>query len=181
MVQAAAVRFEDQAGYNATVLDGAHITHPVALFAAGPTGVTAAGVLAGLGSAAGAVILAGLALYWRRLPLLRGYQPNAAIAAAARRFQSGVVNDYVTWTVLGLACLGGVLTLVIRLPGQRRRISRTWRGVIPLGTSLALARPVGVVGVRSRGQERGQESAARGENEEPGTSPGASPAIRRST
>ena len=79
VVQAAAVRFEDQAGYNATVLDGAHITHPVALYAAGPTGVTAAGVLAGLGSAAGAVILAGLALYWRRLPLLRGYQPNAAI------------------------------------------------------------------------------------------------------
>ena len=46
-VQAAAVRFEDQAGYNATVLDGAHITHPVALFAAGPTSVTAADVLAG--------------------------------------------------------------------------------------------------------------------------------------
>ena len=30
-VQAAAIRFEDQAGYNATVLAGAHITHPVAL------------------------------------------------------------------------------------------------------------------------------------------------------
>ena len=110
----------------------------MALFAAGPTGVTAAGVLAGLGSAAGAVILAGLALYWRRLPLLRGYQPNAAIAAAARRFQSGVVNDYVTWAVLGLACLGGVLALVIRLPsGPEQR---------PAG----LARPVGVVGVRSQ-------------------------------
>jgi hypothetical protein len=33
-VQAAAIRFEDQAGYNATVLAGAHITHPVAIAAA---------------------------------------------------------------------------------------------------------------------------------------------------
>jgi hypothetical protein len=30
------------------------------------------------------------------------------------RFQSGVVNGYVTWTVLGLACLGAVLGLTIR-------------------------------------------------------------------
>ena len=112
-VQAAAVRFEDQAGYNATVLSGAHVTHPVALFAAGPTSVTAAGVLTGLGSVAGALILAGLALYWRRLPLLRAHRPNASIAAAARRFQSGVVNDYVTWIVIGLAGLGGILAAII--------------------------------------------------------------------
>ena len=114
-VQAAAVRFEDQAGYDATVLNGAHITHPVALFAAGPTSVTVTDVLAGLGSVIGALILAGLALYWRRLPLLRAYRPNARLASAARRFQSGVVNDYVTWIVIGLACLGGVFAVVIGL------------------------------------------------------------------
>jgi hypothetical protein len=57
---------------------------------------------------------AALTGYWRRLPLLRGYQPSAPLAAAARRFQSGVVNDYVTWVVIGLACLGGVFALVIR-------------------------------------------------------------------
>jgi multicomponent Na+:H+ antiporter subunit D len=113
-VQAAAVRFEDQAGYIATVLHGAHVTHPVAPYAPGPAGVTVAGVLAGLGSVAGALILAGLGLYWRRLPLLRGYRPNARLAAAARRFQSGVVNDYVTWIVVGLACLGGVFALAFR-------------------------------------------------------------------
>ena len=112
-VQAAAVRFEDQAGYNATVLSGAHVTHPVALSAAGPTSVTAAGVLTGLGSVAGALILAGLALYRRRLPLLRACRPHASIAAAARRFQSGVVNDYVTWIVIGLAGLGGILAAII--------------------------------------------------------------------
>ncbi len=30
------------------------------------------------------------------------------------RLQSGVVSDYVTWMVLGVACLGGALTLSIR-------------------------------------------------------------------
>jgi hypothetical protein len=30
------------------------------------------------------------------------------------RFQSGVVNDYVTWVAIGLACLGGALTFAIR-------------------------------------------------------------------
>jgi multicomponent Na+:H+ antiporter subunit D len=117
-VQAAAVRFEDEAGYDATVLHGAHITHPVALSAAGPTAVTATDVLAGLGSVLGALIMAGLALYWRRLPLLRAYRPSASLAASARRFQSGVVNDYITWVVIGLACLGGVFAFVIRLAGS---------------------------------------------------------------
>ncbi|MGH3258017.1 MAG: complex I subunit 5 family protein [Streptosporangiaceae bacterium] len=114
-VEAAAIRFEDQAGYNATVLAGAHIAHPVALAAAEPAGLTLADVLTGTGSAAGAAALALLALYWRRLPLLRrGYEPGAGLTTPIRRFQSGVVNDYVTWIVLGLACLGGVLALVVR-------------------------------------------------------------------
>ena len=68
---------------------------------------------AGAGSVAGALILAWLALYWRRLPVLDGYEPSARLAAAARRFHSGVVNDYVTWIVLGLACLGGVFALIV--------------------------------------------------------------------
>ena len=124
-VQAAAVRFQDQAGYNATVLHGARLIHPVAVFAAGPADVTLTDVLAGLGSVAGALILAWLALYWRRLPLLRARQPSASLAAAARRFQSGVVNDYVTWIVIGLAALGGIFAAIFRLPqrGDRRILS----------------------------------------------------------
>ena len=116
MVQAAAIRFQDQAGYNATVLAGAHITHPVALAAAEPAGVTLSAVTsrARLGDRARS-ILACLALYWRRLPLLRrGYEPGAGLTAPIQRFQSGVVNDYVTWTVVGLAALGGALALIIR-------------------------------------------------------------------
>jgi multicomponent Na+:H+ antiporter subunit D len=115
VVQAAAVRFSDQAGYNATVLAGAHIAHPVALAAAEPTGVTLSAVLAGVGSAIGALVLAFLALYWRRLPVLRrGYEPGAGLTAPIQRFQSGVLNDYVTWIVFGLACLGGVLAMIVR-------------------------------------------------------------------
>jgi multicomponent Na+:H+ antiporter subunit D len=120
VVQAAAVRFQDQPGYIATVLNGARLTHPAAPFPAAPAGVTASDVLAGLASVLGSLLLAGLALYWRRLPLLGRYQPNASLAAAARRFQSGVVNDYVTWIVIGLACLGGTFAFVIRLAVLRR-------------------------------------------------------------
>jgi multicomponent Na+:H+ antiporter subunit D len=114
LVQAAAVRFQDQAAYNATVLAGARIAHPSALHPAEPTGTRLSDLLTAVASVAGALVLAWLALYWRRLPVLAGYQPSRRVATAARRFQSGVVNDYITWTVLGLACTGGVLALVAR-------------------------------------------------------------------
>ena len=114
-VPAAAIRFQDQAGYNATVLAGARIAHPVAIAAAEPTAITTSDVLTGTCATIGALILAFLALYWRRLPLLRrGYEPGAGLTAPVQRFQSGVVNDYVTWMVLGLAGIGGVLALIIR-------------------------------------------------------------------
>jgi multicomponent Na+:H+ antiporter subunit D len=112
--QAAAVRFQDQTGYNATVLSGAHVTHPVAIFPPEPTGITVTDLATGVGSAAGSLILAFLALYWRRLPLLRrGYEPGAGLAQPIRSFQSGVVNDYVTWLVIGVACIGGALAFTI--------------------------------------------------------------------
>jgi multicomponent Na+:H+ antiporter subunit D len=114
-VQAAAVRLEDQAAYNATVLSGAHVAHPSALFPLGPTGITAADLAIGLGSAAGAFLLAFLALYWQRLPLLRrGFEPGTGLVRPIRLFQSGVVNDYVTWIVIGVACVGGTLAFSIR-------------------------------------------------------------------
>jgi len=114
-VQAAAMRFQDQAAYNATVLSGAHVAHPSALFPPEPTGVTAVDLATGLGSVAGALLLAFLALYWRRLPLLRrGFEPGTGLVQPIRRFQSGVVNDYVTWIVIGMACVGGALAFTIR-------------------------------------------------------------------
>jgi multicomponent Na+:H+ antiporter subunit D len=109
VVEAAAARFTDQAGYNATVLHGAHIAYPVGLHA----GITLASMLGGTGSGAGALALAWLGLYWRRLPVLRARRPSSRLAALARGFQSGVINDYVTWLVIGLACLGGMFALIV--------------------------------------------------------------------
>ena len=115
VVQAAAVRFQDQAAYNSAVLFGTHVTHPVALYAAETTRITLADVASGAGSAAGALILAALALYRRRIPLLRrGGEPGLVLVGPVRRFQSGVVNDYVTWVVVGMACIGAALAFSIR-------------------------------------------------------------------
>jgi multicomponent Na+:H+ antiporter subunit D len=114
-VQGAAVRFQDQAAYNRTVLSGGHIAHPVTISGPESTGITVADVVTGTASAAGGLVLAFLALYWRRLPLLRrGFEPGTGLVQPIRRFQSGVINDYVTWIVIGLACVGGSLALTIR-------------------------------------------------------------------
>jgi multicomponent Na+:H+ antiporter subunit D len=114
-VEAAAIRFQDEPGNTARVLFGAPVTHPAALYPAESAGVSTGDVLTGLGSAAGAVVLAYLALYWRRLPLLRrGFEPGTGLVRPIERFQSGVVNDYVTWIVVGLACVGGALAFAIR-------------------------------------------------------------------
>jgi multicomponent Na+:H+ antiporter subunit D len=113
--QAGAVQLQDQQAYAATVLSGARVAHPSAPEPPEETGVTAADLVSGAGSAAGAVLLAGLALYRRRLPLLRRAPgPGSGLAGFFRTVQSGVVNDYVAWTVLGLAVLGGTLALAIR-------------------------------------------------------------------
>jgi hypothetical protein len=37
-----------------------------------------------------------------------------ALVEPLEGFQSGVVNDYVTWIILGVACIGGVLAYAIR-------------------------------------------------------------------
>jgi multicomponent Na+:H+ antiporter subunit D len=127
-LESAAVRFEDQRGYASLVLDGVRTAHPAALFAPAPPDVTAASVITALCSVAGAVLLALTALYWRRLSLLlssggafprtsRGRlsrELGTGVATAARRFQSGVINDYITWLVTGVAAIGGVLALIIR-------------------------------------------------------------------
>ena len=114
-VQDAAVRFQDQAAYNSAVLAGGHTSHPAAAFPPEGTGFTVADFAAGAGSAAGAVILALGALYRRRLPVLRrGRRRGAWLAGPVQVFQSGVINDYVTWIVIGLACVGGAMALAFR-------------------------------------------------------------------
>lgn len=117
-IEAAAVRFQDQARYAATVLNGARIAHPAALYPTSPADVTAGSVIISLSAAIGAVLLALAALYWRRLPVLRHdqdrHEREGRASAVMRGFQSGIINDYITWLVTGFACLGGVLALIIR-------------------------------------------------------------------
>ena len=114
-LEAAAARFQDQPAYIATVLTGARVTRAVPLYPVSPADVTVASVVTALCSVLGASALALTALYWRRLPLLRrGYEPGAGLTVAIRRLQSGVINDYITWLIAGVATLGGLLALVIR-------------------------------------------------------------------
>ena len=114
-LEVAAARFEDQPAYTSLVLNGVPTAHPATLYPQAPPGVTAASVIIALCSVAGAALLALTALYWRRLPVLRkGYEPGAGLTTAIRSFQSGVINDYITWLVVGVAALGGILALIIR-------------------------------------------------------------------
>ena len=126
-LESAAVRFQDQRAYASLVLDGVRTAHPAALYPQAPADVTAASVITALCSVAGAILLALAALYWRRLPVLspggatprtprghRGYERGTGLTTAFRRFQSGVINDYITWLVAGVAALGGILALIIR-------------------------------------------------------------------
>jgi multicomponent Na+:H+ antiporter subunit D len=114
-VESAAVRFQDQPAYASLVLNGVHTAHPTALFPSAPPDVTAASVIVALCSVVGSVLLALTALYWRRLPVLRkGHEPGRGLENAVRSFQSGVINDYITWLITGVAALGGILALIIR-------------------------------------------------------------------
>ncbi len=114
-VGAAAVRFQDQAAYNAAVLFGRHVSHPVAPHPLNAAGVSLSSVVTAIGSVAGSVLLALAGLYWRRLPVLRrGLEPGTGLVRLIEGFQSGMVNDYVTWVVVGLACVGAALAVTMR-------------------------------------------------------------------
>jgi multicomponent Na+:H+ antiporter subunit D len=113
-IQAGAIRLQDQRGYNAAVLSGAPVSHPTAALTPEAAGTTLADLLAAGGTAAGSIALALVALYWRRLPILRrGYEPGTGLVGPIRRFQSGVINDYITWMILGLACLGAGMAIAV--------------------------------------------------------------------
>jgi hypothetical protein len=43
-----------------------------------------------------------------------GYEPGRGLTVAIQRFQSGVINDYITWLVTGVAAIGAVLALIVR-------------------------------------------------------------------
>lgn len=112
VVEHLAVQFQDQSAYDATVLAGAHISHLRGVIAPEHAGVSELALASSFGTLAGSILLAFFGLYGRRLPRpgwLRGR--HLKLVTVLDGLQSGVVNDYVTWLVLGVACLGGALAL----------------------------------------------------------------------
>jgi multicomponent Na+:H+ antiporter subunit D len=114
VVQHAALQLEDQAGYVAHVLHGAPGAHLAHAPSPGSTGVTVLSLASALGTVAGSILLALVSLYRRRLTAWRFQGAWATrVVDVLDGFQSGVVNDYVVWLVLGLACIGGALALSV--------------------------------------------------------------------
>jgi multicomponent Na+:H+ antiporter subunit D len=115
VIEVAAARFQDRAAYAALVLDG--VTRHASLTPLPPVGPTLSIVLAGLGSTAGAVAVALLALFRWRLPMAwrRAVgRPAAPGIAWLRRLQSGYIRDYIAWLTLGVALLGAACTATLR-------------------------------------------------------------------
>ncbi len=114
-VQDAAVRVEDQAAYNASVLSNQHTVHPTAAARPESTGVTALTLAGSFATLAGSILLAAFVLYRRRLPRPRWLgRADVRLTPILDSLQSGIVNDYTTWLVLGRACLGGGLAVGLR-------------------------------------------------------------------
>ena len=113
LVEHAALQVQDQSGYAAAVLHGASLRHPTALFGAGSTSVSGLSVATGVLTALLSIVLAAVGLYRRRLPIALRGATLRRLAAVLDALQSGVVNDYVVWLVVGLACLGGALVFGI--------------------------------------------------------------------
>ena len=110
----AARRFEATRAYVAGVLGGRTERPPVDDFSFAKLPTTS--VLLGTASVVGALLVALLALYRERAGvglgrLLRGGRP---VVLALRALHSGVIGDYVTWLIVGVAVLGGVFAVVVR-------------------------------------------------------------------
>jgi multicomponent Na+:H+ antiporter subunit D len=111
--EAAAHRFTDTHGYVASVLGGRTERPPVESSAL--LKLPAASVVWGIVSLAGALLLAAAALYRERLRgLVRAVVPARPVFRGLQTLHSGVIGDYVTWLVVGLAVLGGLFAVVVR-------------------------------------------------------------------
>jgi multicomponent Na+:H+ antiporter subunit D len=114
-VELAAARFINQQSYTQAVLDGALSVPPVANIE--PAWPNLAQVASGLGSAAGAVLLAVFAIYRRRLPKAVCDYAGTVLQPPLQRLrglQSGDARDYVTWLAFGTAGLGAAFAFLLR-------------------------------------------------------------------
>lgn len=102
---AAAAHFTDHSGYQRAVLSAIRET-PMVPSTRRPS---AESYLYGVGATLAALAVAALALYVERLP-----KPAARALAGLRALQSGRIGDYVGWLSVGVATIGGALTLTLR-------------------------------------------------------------------
>jgi multicomponent Na+:H+ antiporter subunit D len=115
VVEHSVLRFQDEAAYNAAVLHGQAVVHARGIMAPEATGVTGLDLASSFGTLGGSLLLALFGLYGRRLRVPHPKERwSSGVAGVLDSLQSGMVNDYVTWLVVGLACLGGALAFSIR-------------------------------------------------------------------
>ena len=112
----AAERFRDTSGYAAAVLHGKAMAPPTNL----PVTIRHTSLESVLYGTAATILALGLAfvgLYRRRLPRAVSVLAGRTLAPPIRVLHvlhSGVVGDYVTWVVVGMAVTGGVWALLLR-------------------------------------------------------------------
>ncbi|HEU0167630.1 MAG TPA: proton-conducting transporter membrane subunit [Chloroflexota bacterium] len=114
-VEVAAARFVNQASYSQVVLDGAPALTPVGDIE--PAGPNTFQIASGLGSAAGAILLAFAAINRRKLPravCTFGSSVLEPPLQRLRKLQSGDARDYVTWLAFGTAGLGAAFAFLLR-------------------------------------------------------------------
>ncbi len=107
----AAIRMQDRAGYAGHVLYGA--IHQTQIAQAWNPWKTET-LLHGFGTVCGAILLAGLSLFHRRIRLKRRLSGNWMGIHFLQRLQSGHIGDYVTWILVGLFAFGAAFASVLR-------------------------------------------------------------------
>lgn len=112
VVERAVSQLQAPGRYDAAVL-GAAGTGAPGRGGAGP-GVSVLSLSSALATVAGSVVLAWAGLYGRRLLGSGQGRLRARVTPVLDALQSGVVNDYVTWLVVGVACIGGALAFALR-------------------------------------------------------------------
>lgn len=109
-LEVAARRFQDQAGYEAQVLEHSSLPTPMP----GPLQSVLPGIIRGLVSTFLAVLLALIVLFRHRLPGLR-HLPDRIYMKAMHPFRaihSGIIGDYVAWLTFGVALMGGIFYFI---------------------------------------------------------------------
>jgi multicomponent Na+:H+ antiporter subunit D len=114
-VEREAARFLNQASYSQVVLDAAPALLPVPGLE--PAGPNATQLISGLGTSAGAILLALAAAYRHRFPKALCHFGGTVLEPPLQRLrglQSGDVRDYVAWLTFGVAGFGAAFAVLLR-------------------------------------------------------------------